>query len=145
MKTSLLATMAFICAVALPACAGSETIMVTSTPPEAAGPTFNQITTSGRSFSKDCVPTSITVTTNITDPSGIKSVVLWYRVGADQPFKSANMQLSGGEYGATVNASDITGAQYGTLEFYISAEDALGNHSRSLSDTSVQLLACVSS
>ena len=144
MKTSLLATIAFICVVVMSGCAGSETRMITSTPPEATGPKFNQITTSGRSFSKDCVPTSITITANITAPSGIKNVVLWYRVGADQPYTPANMLLSGGEYSVTVNASDITGAQYGIWEFYISAEDALGNQSQSPSDKSVQLLPCVS-
>ena len=145
MKTCIFATMAFLCVVVMVACRGDETVVVTSTPIDVTGPTFKRITPSGQSFSKDCVPTSIAVTANITDPSGVKDVVLWYRVGADQPYTSATMHLSNGEYSETINALDITGAQYGTWEFYISAEDSLGNQSRSPSDTSVQLLACVSS
>lgn len=118
--------------------------MVTPTPADTSGPTFNQISTSTRSFSKDCVPTSITVTSNISDPAGVRRAVLWYRVGTDQQYTPVDMTRSGSSYSATVKALDVPGKGYGVWEFYLTAEDGAGNQSQSPHDASVELLLCVS-
>ena len=114
-------------------------------PRDTTGPIINRITTSSKSFSIDCVPTSVTVTANITDPSGIKRVVLYSRVGTDQAYIASDMKGTGDEYRATVRAADMPGKGYGVWEFYITVEDLAGNQSQSLTDTSVEMLMCVSS
>ena len=114
-------------------------------PHDTTGPIFNRITTSSKTFSIDCVPTSVTVTAKITDPSGIKRVVLYSRVGTDQAYTAADMEGSGDEYRATVNAVDMPGKGYGIWEFYITAEDLAGHQSQSPLDQSVEMLLCVSS
>ncbi len=115
------------------------------TPADTVGPAFNRITTSSTGFAKfDCTPTSITVTANLTDPSGVAHVVLWYRVGADQPFTPVGVEFLGDdEYSKTVKGTDVPGSEYGPWEFYITAEDGAGNMSQSSVDTSVSLLPCV--
>ena len=107
-------------------------------------PVIKNIETSNKSFSIDCVPTSITITAHITDPSGIKSAVLWYHVGTDKQYKSVNMEFSNGVYNATIQALDLPVGEYGSLEFYITAQDEAGNQSKSELDASSQLLPCVS-
>ena len=108
-------------------------------------PRITDIHTSSKVLAKsDCIPTSETITANITDDTGITSVVLWYRIGQDQKFTSTPMKREEGDtFGATLIALEIPGGEYGTLEFYIVAEDEAGNRSKSPVDTSVQLLACV--
>lgn len=109
-----------------------------------AGPSLSHIETSVKTLAKsDCQNTSETVTAEVTDESGIKQVSLWYRVGADQKYTSVDMSLVGNKYSATVKALDTPGGEYGVWEFYITAEDSVGNKSQSPLDTSVQLLACV--
>jgi hypothetical protein len=115
------------------------------TPTDNTGPRFDRITTSGKVFAKsDCTPTSITVTAHITDPSGVVNVVLWYRVGANQPFTPVDVDDLGNDtYAQTVKGMDVPG-KYGVWEFYLTAEDGLGNKGQSpVDDTSVQLLPCV--
>jgi hypothetical protein len=108
------------------------------------GPSIDQIETSVKFLAKsDCQNTSETVTADVSDESGIKEVTLWYRVGEDQKYTAVPMSLIGDKYSATVKALDTPGGEYGTWEFYITAEDTVGNRSQSLLDTSVQLLACV--
>ena len=153
MEQRILTIVGLICAVAMAACGEGSTPItptptvispaVTPTPRDTAGPTFNRITTSSKSFAIDCVPTSITVTANIADPSGVTRVMLWYRVGTDQPYTPVNMDLSGGDYSVTVKALDVPVGKYGAWEFYLTAEDGVGNLSESPVDTSVQLLPCV--
>ena len=46
-------------------------------------------------------------------------------------------------YSATVKALDLPVGRYGTLEFYIDAEDVAGDHAKSEINAAVQLLACV--
>jgi hypothetical protein len=108
-------------------------------------PLITDIKTSSKFLAKsDCLNTSETVTANITDDTSVKSVALWYRIGQDQKFSSAPMKHEAGDtFGTTLIALDIPGGEYGTLEFYIVAEDEAGNQSKSWVDTSVQLLACV--
>ena len=116
----------------------------TSTARDSVGPTIAEITTSNQSFSIDCPPTSITVTANITDTSGIKNATLWYRVGSDQPYTSRTMDASNHSYSATVKGIELPAGPYGALEFYITTEDMAGNSSKSSVDNSIQFLPCVS-
>jgi len=109
-----------------------------------AGPIINSISTSSKGFSIDCVPTSITVTANLTHTSEITHVLLWYRVQPDQMYMVVKMELiTENEYGATVQALDLPVGKNGTWEFYITAEDEAGHQSQSPLDGSVQLLPCV--
>ena len=139
MRICLLGTLALLCTMPFAACESQSTTQ------DLTGPTINRIKTSGKSFSKDCVPTSITVTSDITAASGVTRAVLWYRVGADQPYTPVNMTPSGGDYSVTVKALDVPGKGYGIWEFYITAEDGAGNQSQSPLDTTVEMLLCVSS
>lgn len=108
------------------------------------GPVINDIKTSGNILViSDCSGTSVSISAKVTDPSEVKSVLLWYRV-ADQPFASTNMALQDGVYQATVVGSEFLGKGYGTLEFYIEAKDGAGNLSKSTVDQSIQFLPCVS-
>ena len=117
----------------------------TPSPADNAGPSFNRITASTIGFAKsDCSPTSVTVTANITDPSGVARAALWYQVGFSHPYTSVDMDsLGGNDYSATVKGLDVPGSEYGVWKFYITAQDGVGNVSQSALDTSVQLLPCV--
>jgi hypothetical protein len=130
--------------IAITACQGRATVLPTPMPHKTDSPIFNRITTSSQSFSIDCVPTSVTVTANITAPSGIKRVVLHSRVGTDQPYTALDMNAAGDDYQRTVKAVDIPGKGHGVWEFYITAEDLAGNQSQTLLDRSVEMLLCVS-
>ncbi len=85
----------------------------------------------------------MTISAKVTDPSGVESVLLWYRV-ADQPFASTSMTLQDGVYQVSVVGSEFLGKGYGTLEFYVQAKDGAGNLSKSPVDQSIQFLPCVS-
>ena len=148
MKICVLFTIVFICIVALPACVGRETIRAISTPPEASSPVppaIKNIRTSSKVLAKsDCIPTSVTISADISSSSGIKLVTLWYRIGQDQKYTSQLMHLEkGNTYSAKVIALDIPGGEYGPLEFYIVADDVRGGETTSTVDTSVELLPCV--
>ena len=108
-------------------------------------PRITDINTSSKVLAKsDCIPTSVTITADITDDAGVKSAALWYRIGEAQKFTSASMKReTDNTFSAKLIALDIPGGEYGTLEFYIVAEDEAGHQSKSQVDTSVQLLACV--
>jgi hypothetical protein len=109
-------------------------------------PRISDIKTSSKVLAKsDCLNTTETITANITDNTHVTSAAVWYRIGQDQKFTSAAMKREAGDtFDATIIALQIPGGEYGTLEFYIVAEDEAGNQTRSPVDTSVQLLACVS-
>jgi len=108
------------------------------------GPSIDHIETSAKFLAKsDCKNTSEMVTAEVKDESGVKQVTLWYRVGSDQKYTPVNLSLIANKYSVTVKALDTPGGEYGTWEFYITADDAVGNQSQSPLDTSVQLLACV--
>jgi hypothetical protein len=79
----------------------------------------------------------------VTDASKITSVLLWYRIGADQPYDSVQMNSQAGLYTASIKGTDLQGHGYGVMEFYITAEDGEGNSSKSLTDKSIQFLPCV--
>jgi hypothetical protein len=143
-KQRILARVILIFAVAMTACGGRETVTSTPTPHNTSGPTFNRITTSSKGFSIDCIPTSVTITADITDSSGITRAVLWYRVGTDETYMSVDMdQTTGNNYSATVKALDLPVGKYGALEFYVVAEDVDGNQAKSGINATVQLLPCV--
>lgn len=117
---------------------------VASAAQDRTGPSIGQIETSTKFMAKsDCQTTSVTVTADITDESGIKQAVIWYRVGSDQQYTSVNLSLINGKYSVTIKGLDVPGGEYGTWEFYLSAEDTVGNKNQSPLDTSVQLLPCV--
>jgi hypothetical protein len=108
------------------------------------GPEIRDIQTSGNVLViSDCSGTSVTISTKVTDPSGVKKVILWYRTGTDQQFVSTGMELKEGLYRMDLNGPDFLGRPYGTLEFYITAEDEAGNLSKSLVNQSVHFLPCV--
>jgi hypothetical protein len=109
-----------------------------------AGPIISDISTTGKVVViSDCLATSVTITAKVTDASKITSVLLWYRVGSNQPFASASMDAQGGLYTASVKGIDLQGNGYGAMEFYITAEDGEGNTGKSLLDNSIQFLPCV--
>jgi len=109
------------------------------------GPTIQNITPSSKVVAKsDCIPTSLTITADIADRSGVQSAVLWFRVGDDQSFAPVDMTPAAqGQYSATVKGLDVPGGEYGVFEFYIVANDKAGNQTKSSTDKSVQLLPCV--
>jgi hypothetical protein len=108
------------------------------------GPVISDISTSDKVVViSDCLTTSVTITAKVTDASNIKSVLLWYRVGSDQPFASSNMNLQDDIWAAKVKGADLQGHGYGAMEFYITAEDEAGNKSESPHNDSVQFLPCV--
>ena len=120
----------------LPACAGSRS--------DLTGPVISDISTSDKVVViSDCLSTSVTITAKVNDASNIISVLLWVRVGSDQPFASSNMNLQNGIYAAKVKGADLQGHGYGAMEFYITAEDGKGNKSESPHDDSIQFLPCV--
>ena len=109
------------------------------------GPAIRDISTSTKVVAiSDCLNTSVTITAHATDESKITSVQLWYRVGSDQTFASAKMDLQNNLYTATVKGAELQGHGYGVMEFYITAEDEAGNSTKSPLDQSVQFLPCVS-
>ena len=128
----------FIATLVLSTCAGIRG--------DHTGPAISDISTSGKVLViSDCLATSVTVTAKVTDASRIASVLLWYRVGSDGPYASTNMNAQGGLYTASVKGSDLQGGGYGTMEFYITAEDEGGNPGESPLDKSLQFLPCVNS
>jgi hypothetical protein len=113
-------------------------------PKDQTGPLISDIKTSGNVLViSDCSRTSVEISTKVTDPSGVESVLLWHRIGAEQQFISADMELQDETYKVTLKGSDFLGGAYGTLEFYIAAKDGAGNFSKSPVDRSIQFLPCV--
>jgi hypothetical protein len=132
------AALVFIATLVLSACV--------AIPADHTSPAISDVSTSGKVLViSDCLATSVTVTAQVTDASRITNVLLWYRIGSDQPYASTNMNPQGGLYTASVKGSDLQGGGYGTLEFYITAEDEAGNHGQSPPDKSIQFLPCVNS
>ena len=114
---------------------------LTATPSDATGPVFERISLSSQVFYRGvCKPNFITVTAHITDPNSVVNILLWYRVGSSGPYTSVGMDYLGDwDYQKTVNSADVAGNEIGTWEFYITAQDGLGNPSQSPVDTSVTL------
>ena len=107
------------------------------------GPEISDIKTSGNVLViSDCAGTSVSISAKVTDPSGVKSVSLWYRV-EDQPFSSQEVTLQNGVYEVSLQGVEFLGQGYGTLEFYIEAKDGAGNLSKSPVDRSIQFLPCI--
>ncbi len=108
------------------------------------GPIISDISTSNKVLViSDCQSTSIIITTKVTDSSGTENVLLWYRVGSNQEYKSNAMVLNNDLYSLVLKGADLQGNGYGNLEFYISAKDLNGNSSKSAVDDQVQFLPCV--
>ena len=108
------------------------------------GPVISDISTSDNVIViSDCPSTSTIITAKVTDESSITGVRLWYRVGTDKTFALTEMEKQNSVYTAKVKGSDLQGHGYGTIEFYITAEDEGGNSSKSSVDNSIQFLPCV--
>jgi len=108
------------------------------------GPVISDVSTSDKVLViSDCPATSVTISARVVDTSKIASVLLWYRVDSGEPYASTPMEAQTGLYSASVKGSDLQGNGYGSLEFYITAEDERGNSSKSAVDTSIQFLPCV--
>jgi hypothetical protein len=113
-------------------------------PTDQTGPLISDINTSGNVLViSDCSGTSVEISAKVTDPSRVERVLLWYRIGTDQPFISDSMELQNETYKVMLKGSDFLGKGYGILEFYITAEDGVGNLSKSPMDKSIQFLPCV--
>jgi hypothetical protein len=64
-------------------------------PDDHIGPVISDISTSGKVLViSDCLATSVTVTAKLTDTSRITNVLLWYRVGSDQPYASTKLRYA---------------------------------------------------
>ncbi len=108
------------------------------------GPAITNIQTSGKVLViSDCAGTTVTISADVTDPSGVEKVSLWYRTGDEQQFSSLEMKQKDGSYQASLSGPDFLGRPYGTLEFYITAEDGMGNINKSPANQSIQFLPCV--
>lgn len=122
----------------LPAC--------THIPSDHSAPVISDITTSAKVVViSDCQNTSVTVSAKVTDESRLNQVRLWYRIAQNGQFVSLPMNAEKDKYSVELKGADLQGSGYGTLEFYISAQDEPGNEGKSQHDTSVQFLPCVSS
>jgi hypothetical protein len=108
------------------------------------GPVIQDIATSDTVVViSDCVATSVTITANIQDTSPVTKVLLWYRVGSEGAFTFTPMDSSDEQYTAMLKGTDLQGYAYGTIEFYITAEDEAGSSSTSATDRRIQFLPCV--
>jgi len=113
-------------------------------PKDRTGPEITNIQTSRNVLViSDCAGTSVTISANVTDPTGVEKVSLWYRTGNEQQFSSASMEQKEKTYQGKLNGPDFLGRPYGTLEFYITAKDKRGNLSKSAMNQSIQFLPCV--
>lgn len=108
------------------------------------GPSISEIQTSGNVLViSDCAGTAVTISAKVTDASGIDKVQLWYRTRPDQKFVSSDMSGQAGKYSVELKGPDFLGRPYGTLEFYITAQDKVGNTSKSPVNQDIQFLPCV--
>lgn len=134
-STRLTATLLIII-FALSSCRGNQN--------DHEGPVISDITTSGKVLViSDCSSTSVTITAKVTDASPIISVLLQYRVNSDQSYLSSAMDLKDGLYTVPVTGADLQGNGYGAMEFYVVANDEVGNSSESPVDQSIQFLPCI--
>ena len=123
----------------------SPTPTITPVPPDMSGPSISTYSHSPGSISDGsyCSPFVSTVQTQVSDPSGVASVTLFYRYfnGATLgKWASLTMSLKGSAYEATLSAPSLVvgpGAAY--LEYYIHARDSLGNTSQRPSSSFPQI------
>jgi hypothetical protein len=112
------------------------------TPVDTAGPDISGISESADpiAWPPNCPRREVTISANITDPSGVTAAKLTYRVveGSKQgSWQAINMSQAGGRYSATVTAQDLQRSlnppvqTQATLQYYIQAFDTLGNRSES--------------
>lgn len=83
-------------------------------PTDQTGPLISDIKTPGDVLIiSDCSGTSVEISAKVTDPSGVESVLLWNRIGAEQQFISARMEQQDETYNVTLKGSDFLGG-YGS-------------------------------
>lgn len=114
--------------------------VVVSAPPDTTGPTITSLghTPDAIWGGTACGPTEAVIRANVTDPSGVASVELRYRVvrGSEQgQWRVLAMSRSGSSYSRVVTLVDLNASLplYGddVVEYYVVARDSLGNIAQS--------------
>ncbi len=121
-----------------------QVTITVSAPADTSGPTISNITESNDpiKWPPQCTPNQVTISAFVSDPSGVGTVKLNYRVveGSRQgTWRSEGMSLTSTSiYATTVIASELQASLNppvtkgsGTLEYYIQALDTKGNQSTS--------------
>jgi len=133
------------------------TAPIMTTPSDTSGPLIQQIQ---RSYQKiywpsDCSPGEVVISAMVNDPSGVKSVSLFYRVvdGKRQgEWREKKMNLtSTNTYAITLGAKDfqaslnppVESASIAGLQYYILAIDSLNNRSQSKPYADIELDYCL--
>ena len=123
----------------------SPTPTITPVPLDVSGPSINSYSHNPGSIfdGSYCSPFVSTVQAQVSDPSGVASVTLFYRYfnGASLgKWAGIKMSLKGSAYEATLSApSGVVGPGSAYLEYYIHATDSLGNTSQRPSSSFPQI------
>jgi hypothetical protein len=122
-------------------------------PPDKQGPAISGVAYSDKTIyynNSGCGATALTVSANVTDPAGVKSVQLTYRYvpSKGSPSNPIGLQMNptgGNNYSATINALKEAyaplGGGAGQIEFWIVAVDGAGNSAQT-SPTYVSIQNC---
>jgi len=127
----------------------SLTVNVTQpspTPADTEGPSVSGIDESADpiAWPPNCPRREVTISANITDPSGVSAAKLTYRVveGSRQgSWQAIGMSHAGNRYSATVTAQALQISlnppveNLATLQYYIQAFDTRGNQSQTSTGT----------
>lgn len=116
------------------------------TPADTAGPSVSGIDESADpiAWPPNCPRREVTISANITDPSGVSAAKLTYRVieGSRQgSWQAIGMSHAGNRYSATVTAQALQISlnppveNLATLQYYIQAFDTRGNQSQTSTGT----------
>jgi hypothetical protein len=106
----------------------------TSTPepePDTAGPDISNVQASAdtiyTAYPSGCSPTEVTISAQVTDPSGIDRVRVAYRVSGGEWERRPMTAAGGNQYQVTLSSPGVPT----TLEYYVQARDTLHNQSGS--------------
>ncbi|MEW6567147.1 MAG: hypothetical protein AB1449_03075 [Chloroflexota bacterium] len=118
-----------------------RTVTIAVSPPDTSGPAIANLWHSPQSIwdGSSCGPTSAMISANVSDPSGVTTVELHYRVvkGSEQgAWRVLTMGASGGSsYSRTLGPAELSASLPlyggGIVEYYIVARDSAGNVSQS--------------
>ena len=111
--------------------------------PDNIGPTIESLVESIDSIwdNDKCGPDEVTIEASATDASGVAAVTLHYRIFDGSTYwvgwRTDDMQgFVGGIYKTTLNPATLRGRNDGHIEYYVEAEDELGNTSQACSPSS---------
>ena len=119
-------------------------IQASPTPGDTTGPSISRVAdTPDPINAPPCAPNSVTISAAVSDPSGVSTVQLVYRVydsTRQGQWRTLTMQAAGtGIYQLVVTWSDLqsslTSPSQSTMEYYVQAYDAVGNRSQSPTGT----------